>query len=142
MAEPVQIVVDTNVVVAAMRSQLGVAYKLVSMLKHPRWQVNLSTALLLEYEDVLKRPGKLPVAPAVIDVFLDGLCSIANLREVFYLWRPTSSDPSDDFLLELAFRSQADFIITYNTDDLRAAAEFGIEVVTPREFLRQMGELQ
>jgi putative PIN family toxin of toxin-antitoxin system len=142
VTRPIQIVLDTNVLVAALRSRLGVASKLLTMLNDPRWQVNISTTLILEYEDVLKRPGMVPVSPAAIDILLDGLCSIANQQAIFFLWRPTSSDPKDDFLLELAFCSQADFIITYNARDLRAAAELGIKVVTPREFLRQMGELQ
>lgn len=142
MSRPVQIVLDTNVLVAALRSRLGVASKLLTMLNDPRWQVNISTTLILEYEDVLKRPGMVPISPAAVDILLDGLCSIANQQEIFFLWRPTSTDPNDDFLLELAFCSQADFIITYNASDLRVAAELGIKVVTPREFLRQMGELQ
>jgi predicted nucleic acid-binding protein len=50
-------------------------------------------------------------------------------------------DPDDDFLLELAVRAQADFIVTYNTSDLLAAAQFGIALVTPKEFLQRMGEL-
>ena len=61
--------------------------------------------------------------------------------DIFYLWRPLAHDPDDDFLLELAIRAQADFIVTYNASDLLPVAQFGIALVTAREFLQQMGEL-
>ncbi len=52
---PYQIVVDTSVIVAGLRSDLGAAFKLLTMLNHPKWQTNVSVALVLEYEAVLKR---------------------------------------------------------------------------------------
>jgi predicted nucleic acid-binding protein len=112
------------------------------VLKDSRWQVNLSTPLVLEYEEVLKRPGMIEgFNDAAIDTFLDGLCEIANRHDIFYLWRPLARDPNDDLLLDLAVRAQADFIITYNASDLLPAAQFGIALVTAKEFLQQMGEL-
>jgi putative PIN family toxin of toxin-antitoxin system len=137
-----QIVLDTNVLVAAFRSQRGASYKLLTLLKDPRWQTNLSIPLVLEYEEILKRPGTIEgFSHTAIDTFLDGLCAIANHHDIFYLWRPLAHDPDDDFLLELAIRAQADFIVTYNASDLLPAAQFGIALVTAKEFLQQMGEL-
>ena len=138
---PYQIVLDTKVLVTAFRSRLGASYKLLTLLKDTRWQVNLSTPLLLEYEEVLKRPGLVAgFSNETIDVFLDGLCAISDQHDIFYLWRPLARDPDDDFLLELAVRAQADFIVTYNTSDLAPATQFGIALVTPKEFLQRMGE--
>ncbi len=114
----------------------------MTLLDDPRWQVNLSTPLVLEYEEILKRPGVIEgFSRAAIDVFLDGLCAIANRHDIFYLWRPLARDADDDLLLELAVRAQADFIITYNASDLLPAAQFGVALVTAREFLQEMGEL-
>ena len=142
MSKPSQIVLDTNVLVTAFRSQVGASYKLLTLLNDARWQVNLSTPLVLEYEEFLKRPGMIDgFSDAAIDIFLDGLCAIANQHDIFYLWRPLARDADDDLLLELAVRARADFIITYNTSDLLAAAQFGIALVTPKEFLQHMGEL-
>lgn len=139
---PYQIVLDTNVLVTAFRSRLGASYKLLTLLKDTRWQVNLSAPLVLEYEEVLKRPGLAAgFSNETIDAFLDGLCAISNQHDIFYLWRPLARDPDDDFLLELAVRAQADFIVTYNTSDLVSATQFGIALVTPKEFLQRMGEL-
>ena len=140
---PYQIVLDTNVRVTAFRSRLGASYKLITLLKDTRWQVNLSTPLVMEYEEVLKRHGLVAgFSNETIDVFLDGLCAISNQHDIFYLWRPLARDPDDDFLLELAVRAQTDFIVTYNTSDLISATQFGIALVTPKEFLQRMGVLE
>jgi putative PIN family toxin of toxin-antitoxin system len=138
----IQIVIDTNILIAAFRSRNGVSNFFLSKVKDDRWQVNVSTPLLLEYEDVLKRPEMRSfVSEANVDVFLDGLCSIAEWHKIFYLWRLLAIDPNDAFLLELAVRVNADFIITYNAKDFPAAAGFGIKLVTPKEFLQFVGDL-
>lgn len=139
----IQIVLDTNILVAAFRSKRGAANLLLDKLNDSRWQVNVSTALLLEYEDVLKRPEmKDIVSETDVDVFLDGLCSIAEFHEIFYLWRLPAKDPNDAFILELAVRARADFIITYNKKDFPVAESFGVKLVTPKEFLQFVGDLQ
>jgi putative PIN family toxin of toxin-antitoxin system len=139
--EPYQIVLDTNVLVAGLRSKQGASYRLLSLLNDPRWQLNVSTALILEYEEILQRQqANLGLTLEAIDNLLDGLCAIANRRNLFYLWRPIAPDPDDDFLIELAVAAQADFLITYNQRDLQPADRFGIQVVSPKQFLQQVGE--
>jgi len=59
---------------------------------------------------------------------------------IFFLWRPFLPDPKDDFVLELAAESRADFVITFNTRDFAGAERFGVRVISPREFLAIMGE--
>jgi putative PIN family toxin of toxin-antitoxin system len=141
MNRPIQIVFDTNVLLSGLRSTRGASYKLLTILSDKRWQVNVSTALVLEYEEILKREkDQLTLTLEEIDDFIDGICSLANLCDIFYLWRPASRDPDDDFLIDLAVECQADFIITYNQKDLQAASLFSIKVVTPKEFLQQVGE--
>ncbi len=81
-----QVVIDTNVLLAALRSKRGASYRLLSLVGDDRWQLNLSVPLLLEYEDVLKRPDAgLNLTGTDIDAVLDFLCAAANLREIFYL---------------------------------------------------------
>jgi putative PIN family toxin of toxin-antitoxin system len=138
---PYQIVVDTNVVVAGFRSNQGAAFKLLTLLNDRRWQVNVSVALILEYESVLKREQLEPfVTPSEVDKLVNDVCAFSNLRPVFYQWRPTARDPDDDFVIDLAMDCQADFIVTYNLRDLRPAEQFGIQVVTPKMFLQMVGE--
>jgi putative PIN family toxin of toxin-antitoxin system len=142
MKQILQIILDTNILVAAFRSKRGAANLLLVKLKDSRWQVNVSTPLLLEYEDVLKRREmKDFVSESDVDVFLDGLCSIAESSDIFYLWRLLEKDPNDAFILELAVRVNADFIVTYNKKDFPAASGFGIQLVTPKEFLQFVGDL-
>ena len=112
----VQIVIDTNVLVAAARSNTGASFELLRLFAagDARWQWNISTALLLEYEAVLKREqhreGR---GLAVIDRFLDDLAARANRHAIFYLIRPFLTDPDDELIIELALASAADYIVTH-----------------------------
>jgi putative PIN family toxin of toxin-antitoxin system len=137
-----QVVLDTNVLVAALRSRRGASYRLLKLIGDPRWRINLSVPLLLEYEDVLKRPdaGHL-LSPAQVDDVLDFLCASASLRDIFYLWRPILSGPKDDFVLELAVESGCEYIITFNMRDFAGAEKFGVTTIRPQEFLRELGEI-
>jgi len=140
---PFQIIIDTNVLFSALRSQLGASFHLLSLIADSRFQINLSVALVLEYEDVLKRSeSNLSLTNQEIDDVIDFLCENANLREIFYLWRPTLRDPKDDFVLELAVESNCDYIVTFNTKDFDDAGQFGIKAVKPNEFLRIIGEIK
>jgi predicted nucleic acid-binding protein len=48
-------VLDTNVLIAALRSRRGASFELLRLVGDPRWHLHLSTALLLEYETVARR---------------------------------------------------------------------------------------
>ncbi len=107
-----------------------------------RWQINVSTALILEYEAVLKREiHRQSKNMSVIDKFLDDLIAISNRHSVFYLLRPYLRDADDDIILELAFSSSSDYIFTYNTRHFKRAKMFGVGVMTPRNFLKKIGEI-
>ena len=137
-----QVVIDTNVLLSALQSTKGASYRLLSLVGDNRWQLNLSVALVLEYEDVLKRTETgLKLTHDEIDDVLDFLCARANLCEIFYLWRPHLRDPKDDFVLELAVESSCNFIVTFNVKDFGGVEEFGIKAITPREFLQVLGEI-
>lgn len=139
--KPYQIVVDTNVLVSGLRSKLGASYKLLSSLKDVRWQINVSTTLVFEYEEILKgERDSLGLSLNEIEDLWDSVCAIANLRSIFFLWRPMATDPDDDFLIDLAVESQADFIVSFNKKDLQQVERFGIVVLTPKEFLQLVGE--
>lgn len=141
--KPCPIVIDTNVLVSGLRSRRGASFKLLSMLNNKRWRLKISTTLVIEYETVLKRKSsELKLSFQDIEDFLDGICSIADQHDIFYLWRPMANDPDDDFLIDLAVSAQADFIITYNKRDLYKIKYFGIVLLSPKEFLEKMGEIR
>lgn len=50
-----QVVLDTNVLEAALRSRNGASWRLLHALGSSQWRPNLTVAVLLEYEAVLKR---------------------------------------------------------------------------------------
>ena len=137
-----QIVIDTNVFVAALMSRRGASYKLLMLLGQERFELNISVALVLEYEDVAMRKLDLLLLPEarVIDI-LDYVCAIAQHQSLYYLWRPVLRDPSDDMVLELAVASGSQYIVTFNIRDFIGSERFGVEAVTPREFLLRIGEL-
>ncbi len=138
-----QVVIDTNVFIAALRSRRGASHKLLLLVGSEKFAINISVPLILEYEDVAKRYlDELPLSENEIDDVLDYLCAVANRRTVFYLWRPFLKDPKDDMVLELAVTANCDFIITYNQKDFQGIERFGIGLLTPKEFLQKIGELR
>lgn len=137
-----QIVMDTNVFVTALRSQLGASYKLLSLIDKDIFQFNVSVPLVLEYEEVAKRMiGEIDLSEKEIDDILDFVISRSNPWHIFYLWRPQLKDPSDDMVLELAVTAGCEYILTYNLNDFKGSEKFGIEAITPKAFLEMVGEL-
>lgn len=130
------IVIDTNVLVAALKSSCGASFRLLSLVEHDIFTLHVSTPLVSEYEAVLKR-GITSLSAEEIDDVVDFICSRAVLNKIFYLWRPMLKDPDDDFVLELAVKANA-AIVTWNINDFKLAAKFGIAVLTPREFLASL----
>jgi putative PIN family toxin of toxin-antitoxin system len=133
---------DTNVLVAALRSRRGASFRLLGLVDSGRFELALSVPLVLEFEAVAKRHARVIGASAAnIDAIIDYLCRVAVQHKIYYLWRPFLRDPKDDMILELAVGSNSKFIVTHNTKDFRGAQQFAVRVVTPQEFLRQIEEL-
>lgn len=139
-----QVVIDTNVFIAALQSHRGASFKLLMLVgSTKKFEISVSVPLVLEYEDVAKRLlGQIPMGEQDIDDIIDYLCRVGHHKKIYYLWRPLLKDPKDDRVLELAITASCDFIITFNTRDFQGIEPFGIRVVTPQEFLREIGELQ
>jgi putative PIN family toxin of toxin-antitoxin system len=137
-----QIVIDTNILVAGLKSRRGASYKLVSLLPSDKLSIVVSVPLVIEYEDVLKRV-KLPAAITNEDigVFIDFLCKISRHQDIYFLWRPFLPDPFDDYILEVAVASQCDVIVTYNKRDFQGVDKFGLRVLDSRELLAEIGEI-
>lgn len=131
------IVIDTNVLVAALRSREGASFKLVMALTAGAYRPCLSVPLFIEYESVLKRSELVSsLSSNDIDSFLDYFLSQSSIHEVFFLWRPFLKDPKDDLVLEAAVASQSQYLVTFNLRDFVDVDKFfGIRVVTPQQFL-------
>ena len=137
---PLQIVIDTNVLVCALRSRRGPSFQLLSTLGDPRWQANISSALLLEYEEkLLEFRADLGLTPAEINTLLDMLARRCRHRVIYFHWRPSSRDPDDDFLVDLAMGSAGDYCVTFNLRDWPVGIQ--PKAVTPRDFLARLPAL-
>jgi putative PIN family toxin of toxin-antitoxin system len=137
-----RIVIDTNVLIAALRSRRGASHRMLMLVGTGRFEISVSVPLVLEYEYAAKALlGAIPLTESDIDDILDYLCQSAVHTDIYYLWRPLLRDPKDDMVLELAVAAGCDFIVTYNQRDFRGAGRLGIQVATAKEFLQKIGEL-
>lgn len=137
-----QVVIDTNVIVAALRSLRGASSKLLSLLGTGLFDLHVSVPLVIEYEAVLARQRReLGLSESDVTELVDGLCGLAVRHNIYFLWRPYLRDPKDEHILELAVAARCDHIVTFNRHDFKGADQFGIEVTEPKEFLRYIGAI-
>ena len=137
-----RVVLDTSVIVAGFRSRTGASNLLLQAVAKGRLRPLVTTALFLEYEDVLLRAEqRLATGMSESDVegALAALASAAEPVEVHFRWRPQLADPSDELVLEAAVNGSADFLVTHNVRDFEpAAGKFELNVITPQECLKEM----
>jgi putative PIN family toxin of toxin-antitoxin system len=131
----VRVVLDTSVLVAAWRSNAGASFALLEELRDGAFSIALSVPLVVEYESVLLRHTKPPRRRADVVALLDYLCLIGVQQRVFFLWRPLLRDPEDDMVAEVAVASQARAIVTHSIRDFAAMSSFGVQALTPGDFL-------
>ena len=136
------IVIDTNVVIAALRSKRGASSKLLSLAGTHRFETHDSVPLVLEYEDVLQRQrGEIGLSQKDVSALIDSLCALAHHHEIYFLWRPSLPDANDELILELAVSAHCEYIVTHNLSDFKGIEKFGIKAVSPREFLEIIDEV-
>jgi putative PIN family toxin of toxin-antitoxin system len=137
-----QVVIDTNVIVAGLRSRRGSAFQLLVLISTEQFDIHLSVPLVLEYTDVLLRElPNLYLSREEVDDLIDFYFAVGVQHDIFFLWRPFLRDPKDDMVLELAVKAGCETIITYNTRDFVGVEQFGLKLLEPSEFLRLIGKL-
>lgn len=134
-------VLDTSVIVSAVRSRHGASNLLLQLALQGRFQILATPALFLEYEEVIGRPEHVAVhglTPKRMAEFLIGLAGIIEPVRVFYQWRPQMQDPDDEMVLETALNGHADVVVTHNLNDfLFAASRFNLRVASPGALVRE-----
>lgn len=139
MQRELRVVLDTSVLVAAIRSRNGASFEVLSRVGVGEFEIAISVPLVLEYEDVLLRPLPKPaLTEGDIRDLIDYICDVALRQEVFFLWRPFLRDPGDDLVLELAVAAQCDAIVTHNLRDFVGTEKLGVRVITPGQFLHEL----
>jgi predicted nucleic acid-binding protein len=136
------VVIDTSVLVAALQAGRGASYKLLLLVGSGKFDVHISAPLVLAYEDAARTLlEEIPMTERGIDDILDYVCAAAQRQQVLYLWRPFLRNLKDDMVLELAVTGQCDLIVTDNEKGFQGVEQFGLRVVTPQQFLEEIGEL-
>ena len=138
----IRVVLDTDVIVASLRSASGGSNALLREVALGRIVPLVTVALFLEYEAVLKRPEQRlahGLGLDAIDRFLATLASACQGVEVSFRWRPQLADPNDEMVLEAAVNGGADALVTHNVRDfVRGAEKFGLRVLRPGELLKEL----
>lgn len=136
-----RVVIDTNVLVAALRSRRGSSFALLQRIGTGVFEHVLTVPLVMEYEDVLLRPGAVPLDAVAVQDVIDFVCATGCAHAVYFLWRPVLTDPKDDMVLEAAVGAGCDWIVTFNTRDFGAAAGLGVTAIRPGDFLELLEKL-
>ncbi|MDX2194031.1 MAG: putative toxin-antitoxin system toxin component, PIN family [Gemmatimonadales bacterium] len=135
------VILDTNVLVAGLRSRRGASFALLESLAEDAFEISVSVPLFLEYEAVARRQAReLGLTHADVDAVVDLICAKAHHRQIFYLWRPFLRDPKDDMVLEVAVEAGCRTIVTFTVRGFAGVEQFGIEAVTPPRFLARLQE--
>jgi putative PIN family toxin of toxin-antitoxin system len=139
----IRLVLDTNVLVAAIRSRLGASFQLLEAWQARRFTALASVPLFFEYESVLKRHEHLRISgfsERDVDVLLAEWASWIEPVTLHYLWRPQLTDAKDELVLETAVNGHALAIVTFNVRDFeQAAARFEVKVWSPADILKVLG---
>lgn len=135
-------VLDTDVIVAAFRSNRGASRELLLAALHKEFEILLSVPLILEYEAVLTRPEHLRacgLTVAEVGHVLDDLALITKPVRLAFRWRPRLSDPDDDMVLETAMNGVADAIVTFNQRHFAAGLRgFRCGLISPQVALHEI----
>ena len=137
-----RLVLDTDVMVAAMRSDRGASRQLLLAALDRKVTVIASVPLMLEYEAVLTRAEHLSVigiTAAEVNEVLDALAAVVEPVAFRFLWRPQLRDPGDEMVLETAVNGSANRVATFNVRHLDPVGRrFGVRAIRPGAILREL----
>jgi len=133
---------DTDAVVAAMRSPAGASAAIIRAVRQRQATLLLSVPLALEYEAVCRRSEhreESGLSVKQVEIFLDAIIAMGEPVRTHFLWRPQLRDPNDEMVLAAAVNGRADALVTFNLRDYGTTpAQFGVEVLLPREAIARI----
>jgi len=137
-----RLVLDTDVMVAGMRSPSGASAAVLQAARQKKVRLLLSVPLAMEYEAVCSAAEhRLAAGLSARDVgkLLDAVVAMAEPVETHFLWRPQLRDPGDEMVLEAAVNGRAQAIVTFNLRDFGSAPkDFGLKVMVPRDVMERI----
>ena len=137
-----RLVLDTNVVVAALRSPTGASAALLNRALSGDFTMLISVALVLEYEATCGQSAQRAASGLSGDevrTVITAVCRVGEHVDVWFLWRPLLRDPADEMVLEAAINGRADALVTFNRRDFGdEPRRFGVALLSPQEVLKRM----
>ncbi len=136
------ITIDTNVILAALISNQGASHFILQLILEEELKLALSTQVLLESDDVLRRPeikSLHGLNDSEIDDLLDTLVLLAKKHAIYFRIRPNLIDEGDNLIFECAFTSSSEYLVTSNVKDFQGAEwkGAGFKVLTPSDFCKE-----
>jgi putative PIN family toxin of toxin-antitoxin system len=129
-----RVVIDTNVLLAAL-PKFSIYRSIINELAAGEIELVVSTAILLEYQEILSRKTNAVVATN----FLEFLSKMPGLVQVStpFTWGLVVADADDNKFVDAGLMAGADFIITYDGHfDIVAETPFpSIKIINPDDFL-------
>jgi putative PIN family toxin of toxin-antitoxin system len=135
------VVIDTNIVVSALRSDGGASREALRRALRGVYQPLFSNALWLEYEDLLGRAvGSDATTSGERREILAALAAAGRWVRIYCLWRPNLPDEADNHLIELAVAGGAKAIITHNARHLARGQWLwkDLSILTPARCLERL----
>ena len=134
-------ILDTDVIIAAIRSTKGASAEIIRRVLRGEIRIELTVAMALEYEAVATRrehlvAGELTATEALN--VIDSLAALAKPVEIHFRWRPQLRDVDDEMVLEAAINANDRTIVTFNKRDFTGAERFDVNVLSPREILEKL----
>ena len=137
-----KVVIDTSIWISALITKKSNSREIIRLALHEKLAPQMSEALFHEYESVMRR-NKIQKSCVLtqkeqVELF-NALLSVSRWNEVYYLWRPNLNDEDDNFVIELAVASGAEYVITYNLKDFDSAElSFNCKIITPEKFIKEI----
>ncbi len=138
----IRCVLDTNVIVAGLRSPSGASAALIGQALDREFTLLVSLPLALEYEAVCCEPRQRLASgldEGEVRTVIAALCAVAEPVTAHFLWRPQLRDPADEMVLDTAVNGRSEALVTFDRRDFPGVVEgFGVELLSPREALRRI----
>lgn len=132
---------DANVLISAAIRPSGTPGLIISaLLERDAFELVLSPSIVTEVEEALKLPKlrRYIGDPDEAVLWLADLGALADLANDTGRAKGVCRDPDDDAVVSAAVEGRAEVIVTGDADLLALEEYEGIEIVTPRAFLKMI----
>lgn len=133
----IRAVLDTNILLSALRSRNGASHEILSRLVNREFELIIGNTVLAEYDEVLKREcPTFGIPVATVDRVLNALCAASTYFSTSAFWKPALPDPDDEAFAQLALEAKVGYLVTCNQRHFPTDRLPALRVVSPKEFLQ------